>query len=386
MKKIRVIHHSNQIGLGGTEKTMQLFCKYMDKSIFDVHAMAYKYPVPLFKLRLNDIKAFLGSDKAKARKAQFEQANSRVPEFTKQLAEGHLHLYTIRELPSILKSIAPHILHVHHSGEIEAPLDQHRAISGVPVIFTTNIFGVQGRSPEQERISKILFVSNWLKEVEAPWSKNDMRCDVLYNPVEKPFTNYDLRSELNIRKDTFVIGRIGRNADDIHDPISIKAYKELENEDTLFLVLSPPPRMVKEAQELGIKNIQFLPPSTDDIFLSRFYNTLDVLAHARNDGETFGCVIAEAMIHGKPVVTHHSHIRNAQSELVDTTCGFVAAQHDYKSYAAFIKTLISDKELRLQMGEAARSKAMEHFEAGAVTKRLESFYFEELKRIGHIIP
>lgn len=380
MEKIRVVHHTNQLGLGGTEKTMQLFCKYLDKSIFEVHAMAYKNPVSPIKARLNNIKALFGSEKAMARKAQFEQAVSRVPDFKELLGEDHLHLYTLGELPSILKKISPHILHVHHSGQIEPPLDQARAISGIPVIFSTNVFGVQGRSPEQDKISKILFVSNWLKEVAAPWSKGDSRCDVLYNPVEKPFTDADLRSDMNIPKDTFVIGRIGRNADDIHDPISLRAYKEIENKNTLFLTISPPPIMVREAHEMGIKNIRFIDPSTDDVFLSRFYNTLDVLAHARLDGETFGCVIAEAMIHGKPVVTHLSDIRNAQAELVDASCGFVADQNDYKAYAAFIRRLMEEKDLRLQMGASARKKALTSFEAGVVTKRLESFYIEELSK------
>lgn len=386
MEKIRIVHHSNQLGLGGTEKTMQLFCKYLDKSIFDVHAMAYRYPVPPLKARLNNIKALFGSEKAKARKAQFEQAVSRIPDFKDLLGEDHLHLYTAGELPSILKTISPHILHVHHSGQIEPPLDQAGAISNIPVIFSTNVFGVQGRSPEQDRISKILFVSNWLKEVAAPWSKGDPRCDVLYNPVEKPFTYADLRSEMNIPKDTFVIGRIGRNADDIHDPMSLRAYKEIENKKTLFLAISPPPIMVRDAHELGIKNIRFLDPSTDDIFLSKFYNTLDVLAHARLDGETFGCVIAEAMIHGKPVVTHLSDIRNSQAELIDESCGFVTAQHDYKSYAACLKKIMDDKVLKQKMGEAARNKALANFEAGIVTKKLESLYFEELRRAGHLIP
>jgi len=383
MEKIRVVHHSNQLGLGGTEKTMQLFCKYLNKDIFDVHALTQKYPVSPYKIKFNSLKALLGNKKARSRKARFEQDSSRVPEFRNMLGADHLHLYTLKDLPGTLKRISPHILHVHHSGEIEPPLDQADALASIPAVFTTNVFGVQGRSPEQERISRILFVSHWLKDVAAPWSKGDPRCGVLYNPVEKPYTDADLRSELNIPKDTIVLGRIGRNADDIHDPISLRAYKEIENEKTLFLVLSPPPIMISEAKEMRIRNIRYLDPSTDDIFLSKFYNTLDMLAHARSDGETFGCVIAEAMIHGKPVVTHRSDMRNAQAELVDASCGFVADRHDHKAYASYLKRLIEDKDLRLKMGEAARKRALTNFEAGVVTKVLERLYLEELGKTGN---
>lgn len=381
MKKIRVVHHSNQIGLGGTEKTMQLFCKYLDKNIFDIHAMTYKYPVSPIKAWLNGLKALLGREKSIAWRAKFEKRFIRLHKFKELLGEDHIHLFTLKELPYILKKISPHILHVHHSGKTEPPIDQVRAISNIPVIFSTNVFGVQGRSPEQDRISKILFVSYWLKDVSAKWSNGDLRCDVLYNPVEKPLSNDNLRLALNISADTFVIGRIGRNTDDIYDPISIRAYKMIENKNTLFLVLSPPPQMVREAREIGIRNIRYLDPSIDDIFLSKFYNTIDVLAHARSDGETFGCVIAEAMIHGKPIVSHRSDIRNAQVELVDSSCGYVTEQHDYKEYAASLKKLMEDKSLRLCMGIAANSKAMLNFEARKVTKKLESLYFGELDKL-----
>ena len=38
MAKIRVLHVSNRLELGGTEKTLQIFCQYLDKSRFEVFA------------------------------------------------------------------------------------------------------------------------------------------------------------------------------------------------------------------------------------------------------------------------------------------------------------------------------------------------------------
>ncbi len=381
MEKIRVVHHANQLGLGGTEKTMQIFCKYMDKNIFDVHVLTRKHPAPLTEIWMTDIKAVLGRKKYKEKKSQFEHAFMRTPEFKELLGPDNVHFYTLSTLPNIMAKISPHILHVHNSGIIEPPLDQPKTISQIPAIFTTNVFGKQGRSPEQEKISKILFVSNWLKEY-ASWSKGDSRCDVLYNPIEKPLTDANLRSELNISEDVVVIGRVGRNASDIYDPISIRAYKEIEDNNTLFLALSPPPQMVKDAKEIGIKNILFLEPSTNDLFLSRFYNTIDIFAHARLDGETFGCAIAEAMIHGKPVVSHKSGIYNAQTEIIDDSCGFIADKDNYTAYAAFLKRLFENRELRQHMGAVARKKALLNFEASVVTKRLESLYLDELRKKG----
>src|SRR5204862_336714 len=153
--------------------------------------------------------------------------------------------------------------------------------------------------------------------------------------------------------------------------------REIESDKTLFLALSAPSRMKRDAQELGLRNIRYLEPTVDDLELSRFYNTVDALAHARADGETFGCVIAEAMMHGKPVVTHRSLVRNAQAELVDAACGFLVGPGDHKAYAEALRRLRDDADLKKRMGGAARAKALDQFEAAQITRKLEGLYLEE---------
>ncbi len=379
-RKITVVHHSNQFGLGGTEKDMLLFCKYHDKDVFDVHAAARKYPVPPHRLFADSVKSFFGSESARARKAQNDMNHIRVPDFLRYLGEDHVHFYRVSALRGLFRKLSPSILHVHHNGETQIPLNRPEAIKDIPLIFTINGFGFKGESPHHERISRILFPSNWVWEEAAPWSRGDERCGMLYCPIETPHAETDLRAEMGIEPDTVVFGRVGRNANDIHHPISLQAYKEVESDKTLFLALAPPLQMIEDAKKLGIKNIRWLEPTVDEVWLSRFYNTMDVLAHARLDGETFGCAIAEAMIHGRPVITHRSHLRNAQAELLDANSGFVTDQNDVKNYAGAMRALIANADLRKKMGGAAKARAMENFEAGLITRKLEKEYLEYLKR------
>lgn len=386
MKKIIIVHHSNQLGLGGTEKDMLLFCKYLDKDVFDVHALTRKYPVPPHREILDNLKSMFGDKKATARKMQHDFSRVRIPDFVELLGSDHVHFYTRGSLPAVMKRLSPQLLHVHHSGVSEPPISVPEAMEHVPIVFTINGFGFEDRTPHQKRVTRILFPSRWIKDCQAQWSKGDPRCGMLYCPIENPRSDEDLRGQLDIAPDTFVIGRVGRNADDIHDGISLRAYKRIECAKTLFLVLAAPEIMKKEAQDLGIRNIRYLEPRVDDVFLSRFYNTIDVLGHARSDGETFGCVIAEAMIHGKPVVTHRSHLRNAQAELVDERSGFVVEQHDWESYAGHLRMLMENKNLCLEMGRTARKRALENFEAGLVTKKLSDQYLEEIKKRGIPFP
>ena len=89
------------------------------------------------------------------------------------------------------------------------------------------------------------------------------------------------------------------------------------------------------------------------------------------------------MIHGKPVVSHRSGIYNAQTEIIDDSCGFIADKDDFTAYAVFLKRLFENRELREQMGAAARKKALMNFEAGVVTKKLETLYLDELRKKGN---
>ncbi|OGR83844.1 MAG: hypothetical protein A2902_02425 [Elusimicrobia bacterium RIFCSPLOWO2_01_FULL_64_13] len=385
MKKIVLVHHSNQLGLGGTEKDMLLFCKYFRRDVFEVHALTRRSPVPPHRVLLDRIGSAFGRGRSVERRVQHEVAKIRVPDFIRLLGEDHVHFYGRRSLPGIMRTLSPVILHVHHSGVSEPPISVPEAVAGVPVIFTINGFGFEDPTPQGRRVTRVLFPSEFIRDKVALWGKGDPRCGLLYCPIEKPCSRDDLRKDLGIPGDVFVVGRVGRNADDIHDPISLRAYKEIESEKTLFLALAPPPKMVEEARAMGLRRVRWLEPTVDEVFLSRFYNTIDALGHARSDGETFGCVIAEAMIHGKPVVTHRSPLRNAQEELVGTT-GFVADQHDWRAYGGFLRRLMGDRGLKEKMGREAEARALENFEAEKVTRKLEGLYLEELAKRGIPVP
>ena len=54
-------------------------------------------------------------------------------------------------------------------------------------------------------------------------------------PVEAPLTNEDLREELDIPQDAFVFGRLGRDDNDIYDPINLVSFAQLED-DSLYFV------------------------------------------------------------------------------------------------------------------------------------------------------
>lgn len=345
---MRILHHSNQLGMGGTEKCMQYLLEYLRSRGHECWCVHGTPPSDLAgRLREPLLKKILGPDRVLSYSSQ--------DDFFRHVGD-----------------VKPEIFHAHRSGRPEFPLvpglKEHAGY-----IVETNVFG--GRDPSPF-IDMTLYVSPMLLKRGRGIMR---RKHVLYNPVKEPLHGRDLRGELGIGAGTFVIGRVGRPDDRIFDPISLHALKVLETEglrEILFLVLAPPPRMVSLAGELGLKNIRFLnAPMIGDEEMSGFYNTIDLLAHARRDGETFGLNIAEAMAHGKPVVSHRSRFANAHADFV-RVCGFMAAEDDYIGYAGFVRRLYSDRVLARKLGAAGKDFAAKHFLIENVGRALESYYRE----------
>ncbi|MGE4233836.1 MAG: glycosyltransferase family 4 protein [Bacteriovoracia bacterium] len=388
-KKIRVIHFCNQLGVGGTERTMELFCTYLDRSRFEIFVVSvFRRPKFLDKLRLSTASA-LGHSKSKAKLNLWASFNARIPNFKKIIPSKNLFLIDQSKnldeaIAQTIKNIKPDVLHVHYSGTAEPPTNNFELLSSIPVTLTTNQFEIQNTSKAHSLVKKMFFVSKWMLENKATWAKNDPRAEVFYNLIEKPLTKETLRSNLGIPKDAFVVGRIGRADSGIHDPISLKAYREVtlksqSKTPMYFLALSAPENMLRDAKEMGIKNFISLPANTDPVYVSRFFNSIDVLAHARRDGETFGCNIAEAMMHRKPVISHLTPYMNAQKEIIGNG-GFVVEEDEWQDYAEHLRQLYENPGLREEIAQKALSRALSEFEAERLTKRLEQSYLELLSQ------
>ncbi|MBC7981814.1 hypothetical protein H7X65_01940, partial [Candidatus Parcubacteria bacterium] len=111
--------------------------------------------------------------------------------------------------------------------------------------------------------------------------------------------------------------------------------------------------------EKKIPNVHWLEPSYLEDEVWAFHQAIDVLAHFRNDGESFGLNIAESMLVGNPILTHKSHIWNAHLEYLDNSFSRYTDKDDYEQYA---KNMIEFAELHnsgklKEMGQEAKIKA-----------------------------
>lgn len=359
MGQIKVLHYIRHLGLGGTEKTCQLFFQNASQDI-DAHVVFEKsgeHP------RLQE---FMKGDPSRLHEVDsYHDTKNQDP----------------IELQSLINHIKPDILHVYRSGYNEYP--ENGPDIDVPHCVETNVFGFYDSNP---KIDRHLFMSKWLMNYSAKQlGYKPTSYDFVNNPVEMPYTD----EQLEIAKKwhaqgAIIVGRSGRPDNGIYNAVNVNAVRllRMQGYDIRFLVLAPPSNMINDLVEFQIP-FDFIEPTTNPLVISTFYNSIDILAHARADGESFGINIAEAMIHGKPVITHVAvpsvpgmGVFQAQTELVDHgSTGFVV-QNDPGEYSEALKGLIDNQDLRVMFGMNSHNKAIQQYEVGQCVKKLENIYRE----------
>jgi len=313
-KKPIVIHHHNNLTMGGTEKMCQIFLKHFVKDNTFDHYVAYKA----------------------------DGDNTREPYFKEIVGLERMICYeSPAKLLSTIHGLKPFILHRYSAGIPEYPfvseIKQH-----TKHFVSTSVFGNQDDTID---ISKVIYVSKhvqWMAGKTGIPEKGVHYPDhhVVRNPIEAPYSTENLREELGIPNDAFVFGRIGRDDESIYDPINIQAFSKVADSNSYFVFVNPSGSSRSDIERLRITNARYIERTTSEVRLSQFYNTIDVLAHARKDGECNPANCWESMAHGKPIISHYAHPFNGHIEVI-RDCGFVVLSGDVEEYARIMKKFIN---------------------------------------------
>ena len=136
----------------------------------------------------------------------------------------------------------------------------------------------------------------------ADWLANKMskgKCDYLPHILKMEDTDVDYRQHLNIPKDAIVFGRHGGynefNLEYTYDPIIKTA---IHNKNIYFLFMN-----TKPINTNNIENILYLDASYDLEIKRAFINTCDAMIHGRKKGEVFSLSMGEFLYCNKPVIT-----------------------------------------------------------------------------------
>lgn len=245
------------------------------------------------------------------------------------------------------------IVQTGRSGHPEYPFYK---MNNVAIVDSIHLSGMVDNQPN---IAAVVHVSEWNKKQWVKAGGNASIAEVIYLPIEMPkeLPTHNLRKELGL-EGKFVYGMHQRADDGIYSPAVLEAYRQIETNDTAYILLGGSDKYREQAEQTGIRNFVRLPYSGDMTHVYSFLNTLDVYAHGRQDGEVNSQSLAEAMAFGKPIVSHFGSSANGHVETIGDA-GIVHGHFD--SYLFEWINLRENKGYREWRSENARRRFAEHY-------------------------
>lgn len=203
------------------------------------------------------------------------------------------------------------------------------------IFFNTLNAGVDN----QKNIYKNVLISEWQAKQWLRTGGDKERYTVL--PILRETKNL---TQDNKRKDNkiFSYGFHQRKNDEIFSEVPLKAYRKVMSEETSFIILGGSKLYSRQANKLGLINFIQYDHTGDENIINKFLQSLDVFAHGRNDGETFGLVLTEAMKFGLPLLSHRA-LNNAQIEVIGNA-GKVFFRKNIYGYAYEMYKLKNNRE------------------------------------------
>lgn len=337
MSKIRVLQAIGRLDIGGTEKALQVFSKYLDRSKFEVLACArLEGGCRVDSLRNMGIPVIVGPV----------------------------------DLNEVIREHKVDICHVYRSGHHE-PGSLPEKTEGWPKIVETSVF--HDFDPvEGDRIDCHLFMSEFSKKryLDRSTTHSHAQHEVMYNPVD-----FD---ELLPRAKNYssTIGRCSRADDAKWHKVCIdclpKVFKKVP--EAQCVIQGIPENMRERLSQLSLgAKVKISEPNVN---VQEFYQRIDIFMHGARVGETFGSVIAEAMANKIPVVTLSTpwgKKSNAQVELVEHGITGFTCRWGWQ-YANAVIELLRNHDLRERFARQGYEKAREQFEASRLTRKLEEIY------------
>ena len=214
------------------------------------------------------------------------------------------------------------------------------------------------------------FLSQWLREYWIALGGSRRFSSVAVVGIEEPADVHDLREALGIPKDALVAGFHQRPDDNICSPVPLNAFAGLALDNAWFIILGGSGLYAEQAARLGIKNFIQLPHTADRAAISSFLHTLDIFAHGRKDGETFGYVFAEALMHKLPCLGHAAR-SNAHKDTMGP--GGLWAENQ-EEYARQLKLLFTQPDLRRSLAALGERFARESYSNAMAMRHIEHIY------------
>jgi glycosyltransferase involved in cell wall biosynthesis len=259
-------------------------------------------------------------------------------------------------LSNRLDKFKPEIIHSHHPFLLGDSALRAAAARGLPLVYThhtlyehyTHYVPVEADGLRELAIELQTGYSNRVDHVIAPSTsvKKLIESRGVKTPVSVIPTGVDTapfrdgnrekgRKELGISADGFVIGHVGRLAEEKNLPFLAKAIcravEQHENTYALIVGSGPSEKTIERIfREKGLKKKLVMPGSKTGEALINAYHAMDVFAFASKT-ETQGMVLVEAMAAGVPVIALDA--TGSRDVIEDEKNGRLVENEDVETFA-----------------------------------------------------
>lgn len=320
-----------------------------------------------------------------------ERINRPVEIFSLDKGEKRDYLLPIK-ITGIINEVRPDIVHTRNWGAVDGILGAKFA--GIKYIIHgehgREASDPEGRNGKRKRIRKAL--SPWISQFVAvsrelnDWLIHDVgisskKVIQIINGVDteiiKPtMSKTELKSEIGLSPDTFVIGSVGR-LDPVKDHETLlKAFagavkKHCDRKMALIIAGSGPlkNKLIATAGKLNIGHNVIFTGERDDII--QLYNCMDIYV-LPSIAEGISNTILEAMASGLPVLASNV---GGNLELIDQNRnGFFFFPGNREELASLIGRYVDNYSLVTEHGSNSRQRALNNFSLHYMTERYGDLY------------
>ncbi|WP_266202559.1 glycosyltransferase [Pontibacter kalidii] len=377
-KKIKVLHCIESIHSGGVEKTREIFARLYDKNKYELKIVCTRATGPI--------------------------VDSLKEEGVELIEIGILDkVWRFSRYKAVLKVISGYKPHIIHGAVFEGVLLASIAgyIGRVPAIVLEETSDPQNRTKKATYLLKLLSglsdkvigvspaVYSYLKDVaNIKESKLRLINNGIYPPVQiSKDSVQSLKDTLGIQDDDIIIGSVGRLRNfhklftDLIDALSI-LHKS--NPRIKVLIVGDGPDREEIEQHILNKGL------SDHVIIAGFqpdphpfFEIMDIFAIVSHM-EAFGLVAVEAMFHKLPVIA--TNVGGLKDVVLHNETGLLVEAHHPEQIANAINTLLSNRQLMVEMGERGFARANNQFSAGRYVEELENLYSDLIAKKGIELP
>ncbi len=212
----------------------------------------------------------------------------------------------------------------------------------------------------------------WFRRGSRAWENSS----VIYNGVDADHFEHTgsfeasrrLRESFGLRPESLLIGTVGMCRPEKNQDVLLGTLKRLRvaRVDAHLVIAGDGPlraQLERRAQELEIADRVHFAGAVEDV--RPVLGSLDIFVLPSIAVESFSNAALEAMAMGRPVIL--SDIGGAREMIGDGVEGYVVATSELDArLPALIAALYADRRKRVQMGLAARDRAVNHFSVPAM--------------------